>query len=188
VRAWHETYRLPIVLSNCCNNYGPWQFPEKLIPLMIVKALNFEELPVYGRGEQVRDWLHVEDHARALYMILTRGRLGESYNVGADCAKRNIEVVEAVCDLLDENATRRPNVTRRQLIKFVEDRPGHDMRYAIDASRIRAELGWRPVQSFASGLAETVKWYLAQAHWWRNIDSYRGTRLGLGSHAKVDAP
>jgi len=181
VRAWYETYRLPVVLSNCCNNYGPWQFPEKLIPLMIIKALHYEPLPVYGRGEQIRDWLHVNDHARALYLILTRGRLGESYNVGADCEKRNIEVVEAICDLVDANAPRRPHMARRELITFVEDRPGHDTRYAIDASKIRTELGWRPRQGFASGLAETVQWYLAQSDWWRNIDSYRGGRLGLAS-------
>lgn len=185
VRAWHETYRLPVVLSNCCNNYGPWQFPEKLIPLMIVKALNYERLPVYGRGEQVRDWLHVDDHARALYTIVTRGRLGESYNVGADCEKRNIDVVEAICDLVDANAPRRPDGSRRELITFVADRPGHDMRYAIDASKMRSELGWQPRQSFAAGLAETVQWYLAQTDWWRNIDSYRGARLGLGVAAKA---
>ena len=141
VRAWHETYRLPVILSNCCNNYGPWQFPEKLIPLMIIKALNFEELPVYGRGEQIRDWLHVEDHAHALYQILTRGRTGESYNVGADCEKRNIDVVETVCDLVDASAPRHPQKSRRELIAFVDDRPGHDMRYAIDASKIQSELG-----------------------------------------------
>jgi dTDP-glucose 4,6-dehydratase len=187
VRAWHETYRLPVILSNCCNNYGPWQFPEKLIPLVIVKALNFEQLPVYGRGEQIRDWLHVEDHARALYMILTKGRLGESYNVGADCEKRNIEVVEAVCDLVDALAPRRHHKSRRELITFVEDRPGHDMRYAIDASKIRSELGWRPRHSFATGLAETVEWYLAQADWWRNINSYQGGRLGLRAMAKAGA-
>lgn len=185
VRAWHETYGLPVVLSNCCNNYGPWQFPEKLIPLMIVKALGYEQLPIYGRGEQVRDWLHVEDHARALYFIVTRGRLGESYNVGADCEKRNIEVVETICDLVDANAPGQVHTSRRDLITFVEDRPGHDMRYAIDASKIRSELGWQPRQSFTSGLAETVKWYLAQADWWRNIDSYRGIRLGLGSTGKA---
>ncbi|HEX4160455.1 MAG TPA: dTDP-glucose 4,6-dehydratase [Rhizomicrobium sp.] len=186
VRAWYETYRLPVVLSNCCNNYGPWQFPEKLIPLMIIKALGYQQLPVYGRGEQVRDWLHVDDHARALSLILTRGQLGESYNVGADCERRNIEVVEAICDLVDEIAPGRSGKARRELVTFAEDRPGHDMRYAIDASKIRSELGWRPRKSFASGLAETVKWYLAQASWWRKIDSYRGGRLGLGSMAKAN--
>jgi dTDP-glucose 4,6-dehydratase len=152
---------------------------------MIVKALNYEQLPVYGRGEQVRDWLHVDDHARALYLVLTQGRLGESYNVGADCERKNIEVVEAICDLVDEIAPGRACKARHELITFVEDRPGHDMRYAIDASKIRSELGWRPRQSFASGRAETVQWYLAQADWWRNIDSYRGARLGLGAMAKA---
>jgi dTDP-glucose 4,6-dehydratase len=181
VRAWHETYGIPVVLSNCCNNYGPWQFPEKLIPLMIVKALGYEKLPVYGKGEQVRDWLHVDDHARALHLILTRGRLGDSYNVGADCEKRNIEVVEAVCELVDEYAPVAGKPRRRELITFVQDRPGHDMRYAIDAGKVRVELGWRPWKSFASGLANTVSWYLEQAAWWRNIECYRGSRLGLGT-------
>jgi dTDP-glucose 4,6-dehydratase len=140
---------------------------------------------VYGRGEQVRDWLHVDDHARALHMIMTRGRLGESYNVGADCERRNIELVEAICELVDDYAPRPKNMARHELITFVEDRPGHDMRYAIDASRVRTELGWRPRQSFASGLAETVQWYLAHADWWQNIESYRGVRLGLGSVGKA---
>ncbi|HEX4080348.1 MAG TPA: dTDP-glucose 4,6-dehydratase [Rhizomicrobium sp.] len=187
VRAWHETYGIPVVLSNCCNNYGPWQFPEKLIPLMIVKALGYENLPVYGRGEHIRDWLHVEDHARALHLILTRGRPGESYNVGADCEKRNIEVVEAVCDLVDDNAPARGRPRRRELITFVADRPGHDLRYAIDAGKLRSDLGWRPRESFAAGLAGTVRWYLDQAEWWRNIDSYRGDRLGLGAMAEAAA-
>jgi dTDP-glucose 4,6-dehydratase len=187
VRAWHETYGLPVVLSNTCNNYGPWQFPEKLIPLMIVKALNYQQLPVYGRGEQIRDWIHVDDHARALYLVLTRGWLGESYNVGADCEKRNIEIVEAICDLVDAAAPRRAGASRRDLITYVEDRPGHDMRYAIDASKAQSELGWRPRRGFASGLAETVQWYLQHSDWWRNIESYRGGRLGLGSMAKAAA-
>ena len=179
VRAWHETYGVPVVLSNCCNNYGPWQFPEKLIPLMIVKALEYEKLPIYGRGEQIRDWLHVDDHARALHMILTRGRYGESYNVGADCERRNVEVVEAICDLLDESRPAAGKPPRRELITYVRDRPGHDLRYAIDATKTRSELGWRPQESFSSGLAATVRWYLDHAKWWRNIDSYRGARLGL---------
>jgi dTDP-glucose 4,6-dehydratase len=185
VRAWHETYGIPVVLSNCCNNYGPWQFPEKLIPLMIVKALGYEKLPVYGKGEQIRDWLHVDDHARALHMILTRGRMGESYNVGADCEKRNIEVVEAICDLLDENAPVPGKPGRRELICFVEDRPGHDLRYAIDAGKLRSELGWRPRETFASGLSGTVRWYLEQMQWWRKIESYRGARIGLGTTAEA---
>jgi dTDP-glucose 4,6-dehydratase len=179
VRAWHATYGIPVVISNCCNNYGPWQFPEKLIPLMIVKALDFQRLPIYGRGEQVRDWLHVEDHARALHMILTRGREGESYNVGADCEKRNIEIVETICDLVDESCPVSGKAPRRELISFVQDRPGHDARYAIDASKAVSELGWRPLETFASGLSTTVKWYLEHQEWWRNIESYRGVRLGL---------
>ena len=188
VRAWRETYGLPVVLSNCCNNYGPWQFPEKLIPLMIIKALNREPLPVYGRGEQVRDWIHVDDHARALHIVLTRGELGESYNVGADSEHRNLEVVEAICDLVDEQAPLKDGRRRRELIVFVQDRPGHDQRYAIDARKIRAKLGWRPRESFASGLAKTVQWYLRNAEWWRNIDNYRGGRLGLGNMVEAVTP
>ena len=185
VRAWHETYGLPVVLSNCCNNYGPWQFPEKLIPLMIIKALNAERLPVYGRGQQVRDWLHVDDHARALHMILTRGELGESYNVGADCERRNLDVVETICDLVDAEVPLESGKRRRELIAFVQDRPGHDTRYAIDASKVRARLGWRPQESFSSGLAKTVQWYVQNAEWWRRIDNYRGSRLGLGNVAEA---
>ncbi|HEY6578463.1 MAG TPA: dTDP-glucose 4,6-dehydratase [Rhizomicrobium sp.] len=187
VRAWSETYGVPVVLSNCCNNYGRWQFPEKLIPLMIVKALECEKLPVYGRGQQVRDWLHVDDHARALHMILTRGRVGESYNVGADCERRNIDMVEAICDLVDRHAPMKGGIPRRQLITFVQDRPGHDPRYAIDATKIRSELGWRPRETLASGLAKTVEWYLGHADWWRNIESYRGGRLGLAIMAEAAA-
>lgn len=185
VRAWHETYGIPVVLSNCSNNYGPWQFPEKLIPLMIIKALNCESLPVYGRGEQVRDWIHVDDHASALHMILTRGDLGESYNVGAGCERRNLEVVETICDLVDQEAPLDDRARRRDLITFVQDRPGHDLRYAMDADKIRSALGWRPRESFASGLASTVQWYIRNADWWRGIDSYRGGRLGL--RAMVEA-
>ncbi len=187
VRAWHETYGVPVVLSNCCNNYGPWQFPEKLIPLMIVKSLNYEKLPIYGKGEQVRDWLHVDDHARALHVVLTKGKPGGSYNVGADCERRNIEVVEAVCDLVDEHAPAQGKPPRRQLIRFVQDRPGHDLRYAIDATKIRTELGWQPRESFASGLSGTVRWYLSRPEWWRTIQSYSGARLGLGSSAEAAA-
>jgi dTDP-glucose 4,6-dehydratase len=177
VRAWHATYGLPVVLSNASNNYGPWQFPEKLIPLMIAKALAYEPLPVYGRGEQVRDWLHVEDHARALHLVLTRGRLGESYNVGAQSERRNIEVVKAVCEIVDMLAP--GNRPRSDLITYVTDRPGHDARYAIDPTRIRTQLGWAPRESFESGLARTVEWYLSRRDWWQNIANYRGERLGL---------
>jgi dTDP-glucose 4,6-dehydratase len=184
VRAWHATYGIPVVLSNTCNNYGPWQFPEKLIPLVITKALSGEELPVYGKGDQIRDWLYVDDHAAALHLVLTRGRLGESYNVGASCERRNLEVVEIICDLLDEVAP--SNRPRRELIKFVEDRPGHDRRYAIDASRMQAELGWAPRESFSSGMEKTVRWYLDKADWWRSIDSYRGERLGLPARTTAE--
>jgi dTDP-glucose 4,6-dehydratase len=180
VRAWHATYGLPVVLSNCSNNYGPWQFPEKLIPLMIAKALRREALPVYGRGENIRDWLHVDDHARALWLVLERGRLGESYNVGGRAERRNIDVVGAICDLVDELAGGTP---RRALITHVADRPGHDRRYAIDASKIEAELGWRPEESFESGLRATVRWYLDHQDWWQAIDHYRQDRLGLAAGA-----
>lgn len=183
VRAWHETYSVPVVLSNCCNNYGPWQFPEKLVPLMIIKALNYESLPVYGRGEQIRDWLYVDDHARALHLILMQGRTGESYNVGANCERRNIDVVQTVCDLVDRYAPTQSRMQRRDLITFVQDRPGHDLRYAIDAAKIRSELGWRPLESFESGLTKTVRWFLDKSEWWSNIESYRGSRLGVLSEA-----
>ncbi|HEY5049191.1 MAG TPA: dTDP-glucose 4,6-dehydratase [Rhizomicrobium sp.] len=181
VRAWHATYGIPVVLSNSSNNYGPWQFPEKLIPLMILKALNGEALPVYGSGSQVRDWLYVEDHAQALYLVLTRGRVGESYNVGANCERRNIDVVWAICDLLDEMVPANDGKPRRELIKSVADRPGHDHRYAIDASKMREEIGWSARESFTSGIGKTVRWYLERKDWWHNSATYRGERLGLGT-------
>ncbi len=185
VRAWHHTYGLPVVMTNCSNNYGPYQFPEKLIPLMIINALEGRALPVYGRGANVRDWLYVEDHARALWTILSEGRVGATYNVGGDSEQRNIEVVGMICDLVDELAPRPGAPPRRELITFVEDRPGHDLRYAIDAARIRAELGWRPRESFATGLRKTVSWYLEHRPWWERIrgSSYDGSRLGLGCEA-----
>jgi dTDP-glucose 4,6-dehydratase len=179
VRAWHATYGIPAVLSNCSNNYGPWQFPEKLIPLMILKSLKYEPLPVYGRGDQIRDWLFVDDHARALYLVLTRGKPGESYNVGGNSERRNIEVVEAICDIVDGLASEPGRTPRRELITFVQDRPAHDKRYAIDATKIAQELGWRPRENFSSGLEKTIRWYLEQSAWWENIQSYRGHRLGL---------
>ncbi|HEY5237904.1 MAG TPA: dTDP-glucose 4,6-dehydratase [Rhizomicrobium sp.] len=181
VRAWAATYGVPVVLSNCSNNYGPWQFPEKLIPLMIVKSLNHESLPVYGKGDNIRDWLHVEDHARALHAVLTRGRVGESYNVGGNAERRNIDVVEAICDSVDTLAPAKGRAPRRELIKFVEDRPAHDKRYAMDATKIRNELGWQPREDFAAGLEKTVRWYIDNSDWWRNIESYRGGRLGLAA-------
>ncbi|MGD9614623.1 MAG: dTDP-glucose 4,6-dehydratase [Alphaproteobacteria bacterium] len=185
VRAWHETFGLPTVLSNCSNNYGPFHFPEKLIPLTILKALHGEEIPVYGRGDNVRDWLHVEDHARALYAVLTRGRPGESYNVGGDGERTNLDVVTAICALLDEFRPDSPHIPHAGLIAFVADRPGHDQRYAIDAAKIRSELGWRPRHTFATGLRDTVAWYLANRWWWEPIwsERYRGTRLGTGRPA-----
>jgi dTDP-glucose 4,6-dehydratase len=180
-RAWHHTYGLPVVVSNCSNNYGPYHFPEKLIPLVILNALEGKPLPIYGKGANVRDWLYVEDHARALEMILMRGRVGESYNVGARSERTNLQVVEAVCDVLDG---RRPHGrgSYRDLIEFVADRPGHDRRYAIDPAKIERELGWRASESFDSGIEKTVDWYLANESWWRPIRdrTYRGERLGVG--------
>jgi dTDP-glucose 4,6-dehydratase len=186
VRAWFHTYKLPTVQTNCSNNYGPYHFPEKLIPLTILNALEGKPLPVYGRGDNVRDWLHVEDHAEALLAAVEKGRPGESYNIGGGAERRNLEVVEAICDLVDELAPRSARTqprggSRRDLIRFVVDRPGHDARYAIDASKIERELGWRPARDFASGLRETVRWYLDNEAWWSTIRSgaYRGERLGV---------
>src|SRR3954464_2361904 len=171
VRAWHETYGLPTVLSNCSNNYGPYHFPEKLIPLAILKALHGEEIPVYGKGDNVRDWLHVEDHASALYAVLTRGRPGESYNVGGDGERTNLEVVTAICGLLDEFRPGSPHRPHAKLIAFVTDRPGHDRRYAIDASKIRRELGWRPRHKFDEAIRSTIAWYRDNEQWWRGVKS-----------------
>ncbi|WID94692.1 dTDP-glucose 4,6-dehydratase [Bosea vestrisii] len=181
-RAWHHTYGLPVVLSNCSNNYGPYHFPEKLIPLMILNALEGKALPVYGSGAQVRDWLHVEDHARALALIAESGRIGESYNVGGSAERSNLEVVKAICALMDELSPDAGIGPRENLIRFVADRPGHDQRYAIDASKIERELGWRPQESFESGLRKTIAWYLENRDWWGRIRSgvYRGERLGAG--------
>ena len=182
VRAWHHTYGLPVVTTNCSNNYGPHQFPEKLIPLMITNAVLWQPLPVYGRGANVRDWLYVEDHARALHCVLTRGRIGETYNIGGNNERRNIEVVEAICDAVDALAPSGVGRSRRSLITFVEDRPGHDLRYAIDASKIRRELGWAPRETFETGLRKTVEWYLANRNWWERVraERYDGRRLGTG--------
>ncbi|MCA1971483.1 MAG: dTDP-glucose 4,6-dehydratase [Caenispirillum sp.] len=183
VRAWHHTFGLPVVTSNCSNNYGPYQFPEKLIPLMVIKAFTGQPLPVYGTGENVRDWLYVEDHARALWLILNEGKLGESYNVGGHNEKTNIDVVRAVCDLIDEIEPDARIGRRQDLITFVTDRPGHDMRYAIDASKIARDLGWTPRENFESGLRKTVQWYLDNRSWWQNVgqSTYAGQRLGQGS-------
>jgi len=183
VRAWGDTFGLPVIVSNCSNNYGPCQFPEKLIPLMIVNALAGKPLPVYGDGQQIRDWLYVEDHARALYLVATRGEPGETYNIGGHNERKNIEVVETICQLLEELAPHKPQsvVHYHDLITFVADRPGHDLRYAIDASKIARELGWTPAETFTSGMRKTVAWYLANEPWWRQVQdgSYQGERLGL---------
>jgi dTDP-glucose 4,6-dehydratase len=181
VRAWHHTYGLPVVLTNCSNNYGPYHFPEKLIPLMIINALQGLKLPVYGAGANVRDWLYVDDHARALLAVVTGGVPGETYCVGGRCEKTNLAVVEAICALMDELAPNGKIGPRKELIAFVADRPGHDLRYAIDASKIMTELGWEPRETFESGLRRTIEWYLANRSWWERIRSgvYRGERLGV---------
>jgi dTDP-glucose 4,6-dehydratase len=183
--AWAHTYHLPVVLSNCSNNYGPFHFPEKLIPLVILNALHGEPLPVYGRGENVRDWLFVEDHARALALVATKGEVGRSYNIGGRNERTNLEVVEAICDALDRIRPREGGGSRRDLIRFVTDRPGHDLRYAIDASRIESELGWRAQETFDTGLERTVRWFVENEAWWRPIRErrYAGERLGRGGTA-----
>ncbi|MCL1479068.1 dTDP-glucose 4,6-dehydratase [Marinobacter sp. M3C] len=185
VRAWHRTYGLPVLISNCSNNYGPYHFPEKLIPLMILNALEGKPLPVYGQGEQVRDWLYVEDHARALYKVVTEGQVGETYNIGGHNEKRNIEVVHTLCDLLEQLAPAKPKgVTHyRDLITHVTDRPGHDQRYAIDASKIQQQLGWVPEETFETGLRKTVQWYLNNTDWCQRIanGSYQRERLGASA-------
>jgi dTDP-glucose 4,6-dehydratase len=187
VRAWHHTYGLPTLVTNCSNNYGPYQFPEKLIPLMILNAIEGKPLPVYGRGENIRDWLYVEDHARALYTVLTRGVPGETYNIGGHNERKNLDVVGEICDLIDELMPDPRIGSRRGLISFVTDRPGHDLRYAIDASKIERELGWRPKETFETGLRATVEWYIANPEWWERVrsGSYRGERLGLSEPAEL---
>ena len=181
VRAWHHTYGLPTLATNCSNNYGPYHFPEKLIPLVIIRALRGERLPVYGKGLNVRDWLHVEDHAEALVTVLQKGRPGETYNVGGDSERRNIDVVRAICRLLDAMLPQSASRPHDRLIEFVADRPGHDARYAIDAGKIARELGWAPRRGFEDGLRQTVRWYLDNRGWWERVMSgaYRGERLGL---------
>ncbi|WP_081193710.1 dTDP-glucose 4,6-dehydratase [Halomonas sp. BC1] len=178
VRAWQRTYGLPTLVTNCSNNYGPYHFPEKLIPLMILNALAGKPLPVYGNGQQIRDWLYVEDHARALIKVATEGEIGETYNIGGHNEKANLTVVETLCDLLQELVPQERSY--RELITFVTDRPGHDVRYAIDASKIERELGWAPEETFETGLRKTVQWYLANETWWKRVQdgSYQGQRLG----------
>ena len=185
VRSWHRTYGLPVTISNCSNNYGPYQFPEKLIPLMIANALSDRPLPVYGDGSNVRDWLYVADHCRAVDLVVRRGEPGRTYNVGGHAERTNLEVVHTLCDLLDELVPRAGGRSRRDLVTFVADRPGHDLRYAIDASRIGTELGWVPDHDFDSGLRATVEWYLANQPWCDEVtrDRYAGERLGLSSRS-----
>lgn len=182
VRAWYRTYGLPIVISNCSNNYGPYQFPEKLIPHMILNALHGKAMPVYGNGDQVRDWLYVDDHVRALLAVATRGTVGETYNIGANNEQKNLHVIQTICSILEELKPEKPAglAHYRDLITFVDDRPGHDRRYAIDAGKIRQELGWHPQESFETGLRKTVLWYLENTSWWERILSgaYRLNRLG----------
>ena len=178
VRAWHHTFGLPVVISNCSNNYGPYQFPEKLIPLMIINALEGRPLPVYGDGQNVRDWLYVDDHAKALALIFEEGKPGEKYNVGGHNEVKNIEVVKTICQLLDEMRPLADGSPREKLITYVTDRPGHDRRYAIDSAKIERELGWRPEETFESGLRNTVKWYLDNEQWWRDQKAVTGQRLG----------
>jgi dTDP-glucose 4,6-dehydratase len=179
VRAWGRTYGLPVVLTNCSNNYGPFQFPEKLIPTVILRALEGKSIPVYGDGRQVRDWLHVDDHAEALLLVLGKGRLGETYLIGGDSTKRNIEVVRALCAHLDRFAP--ANIKHEERIEFVTDRPGHDFRYAIDASKLQRELGWTPRRDLADGLEDTVRWYVENRAWWQGIRDrgFHSERLGL---------
>ena len=181
VRAWHHTYGLPTVVTNCSNNYGPCQFPEKLIPLMILNGLEGKPLPVYGDGRNVRDWLYVDDHARALLLAATQGRVGETYNIGGKAEVANIEIVERICDLLDELAPGGGGSPRRDLIQFVKDRPGHDFRYAINPAKVESELKWFPKETLESGLRKTVIWYLGNRTWWERVRSgvYQGERLGV---------
>ena len=185
VRAWQRTYRLPTLITNCSNNYGPCHFPEKLIPHIILNALSGRPLPIYGDGSQIRDWLYVEDHARALYQVVTQGKVGETYNIGGHNEKTNLEVVRTVCALLEELAPQKPAGVAKyeDLITFVKDRPGHDARYAIDAAKIGRELGWQPQETFDTGIRKTVAWYLENRDWWQNVlnGSYRLQRLGKGA-------
>ena len=181
VRAWNNTYDLPVLITNCSNNYGPYQFPEKLIPLMIINAINNKSLPVYGKGNNVRDWLYVLDHCDAIYTVLERGEIGQTYNVGGNNEIKNIDVIEAICDILDHLIPKGNSESYKKLIHFVQDRPGHDFRYAIDASKLNSKLGWFPKESFESGLEKTIQWYINNKNWWTAIldNTYRQERLGV---------
>ncbi len=184
VRAWHETYDLPVTISNCSNNYGPYQFPEKLIPHMVLNALKGSPLPVYGKGENVRDWLFVDDHVEGILAVVEKGRLGECYNIGGSAERKNIDVVKNICSIMDE--LNPANAPHENLIEYVTDRPGHDMRYAIDSSKIQNELGWKPTENFETGLEKTIRWYLENSPWWERILSgeYQVERLGLKDSEK----
>ena len=184
-RAWHHTYGMPTIVTNCSNNYGPYHFPEKLIPLVILNAKAGKPLPVYGKGDNIRDWLYVDDHARALRLVLEKGKPGETYNIGGHNERTNLDVVRGICRLLDELLPDSPQVPHERLITFVADRPGHDQRYAIDAGKIERELGWTPAETFETGLKRTVAWYLANDEWCGNVQSggYRQERLGLGTRS-----
>lgn len=181
VRAWQRTYSLPTIVTNCSNNYGPYHFPEKLIPLVILNALDSKALPIYGAGNQIRDWLFVEDHARALYQVITQGTVGETYNIGGHNEKQNIEVVKTICRILDQLRPQNNAQPYENLITFVKDRPGHDLRYAIDASKIENELGWKPLETFETGIRKTIEWYLNNLEWCRHVQdgSYQRERLGV---------
>lgn len=183
VRAWHRTYGLPTIVTNCSNNYGPYHFPEKLIPLVILNALDMKPLPIYGKGDQIRDWLFVEDHARALYQVVTTGAVGQTYNIGGHNEKQNIEVVKTICNILDELKPQANGQKYESLIKFVEDRPGHDLRYAIDAGKIEKDLGWKPLETFETGIRKTVEWYLNNLDWCHRVQdgSYQRERLGVNA-------
>ncbi len=183
VRAWHRTYGLPALITNCSNNYGPCQFPEKLIPLMVLNCLAEKPLPVYGKGENVRDWLYVIDHCEAISVVLNKGKLGDTYNIGGNNEMKNIDIVITICDIMDEKAPRSNGASHRELITFVTDRPGHDFRYAIDTAKINGELGWSPKESFQSGINKTIDWYLNNKKWWTAIqnNTYQQERLGVPS-------
>jgi len=181
VRAWYRTFGLPVLITNCSNNYGPYQFPEKLIPLMIINAMSNKKLPIYGKGDNIRDWLYVEDHCDAIYEVLNKGNIGETYNIGGNCEMKNLEVVENICDILDEIRPKKNSNSYKEQITFVKDRPGHDFRYAMDITKINQEFNWKPKESFSSGIRKTIEWYLKNEKWWKDIQNkkYKQERLGV---------